>query len=328
MGFGDFDFICKKAPVPLCLLVGPYDEGGQGSGLMSTGIMPKCYARSIELANTMIFQVGSDFIHIATILILLIMIFNVRGKYTAIGRTEILDFFYLCITQTILALVIDSGVTAPGTASYAYFVSVQAGVASALCCCLMINGFLGFQLYEDGTKLSVWSLRFASAAAFALTFIIALFTFQGWGGGSLSPTNTTGLFIVMYILNAIFVVIYAISQLALSAFILRDPWPVGAIVLGLFFFIAGQVLLYGFSDTICVAVNHYVDGTFFATLCNLFSQMMVYKYWDMITKEDLEFSVSNKENAWEVKELLEDDRRYDNGSEYAGSTYALNSHQF
>lgn len=30
--------------------------------------------------------------------------------------------------------------------------------------------------------------------------------------------------------------------------------------------------------------------------------MMVYKYWDSITKEDLEFSVGTKQNNWEVKE--------------------------
>jgi hypothetical protein len=327
MGFGDFDFLCKKAPVPLCLLVGPYDDD-IGSGLSATGVMPKCYARSIELANTMIFQVGSDFIHIAAIIVLLIIIFNIRGKYTAIGRTEILDFFYLFIVQTVLSLVIDAGVTPPGSGSYAYFVAVQAGIASALCCCLMVNGFLGFQLYEDGTKTSVWSLRIASVCAFALTFVIALFTFQGWGGDSLSPTNTTALFVVMYILNAVFVLIYIGSQLVLSIFILRDVWPVGAIGLGVFFFVAGQVLFNALSDTVCINVKHYVDGTFFGTLCTLFTVMMVYKYWDMITKEDLEFSVSNKENAWEVKELLDDDRRYDNGSEYASSTYGLNSHPF
>lgn len=40
---------------------------------------------------------------------------------------------------------------------------------------------------------------------------------------------------------------------------------------------------------------------------------MVYKYWDSITKEDLEFSVGTRMNNWEVKELLpqgpEEDRR-------------------
>jgi len=36
----------------------------------------------------------------------------------------------------------------------------------------------------------------------------------------------------------------------------------------------------------------------------LLSVMMVYKYWDSITKEDLEFSVGSKAAVWEVKEPL------------------------
>jgi len=30
--------------------------------------------------------------------------------------------------------------------------------------------------------------------------------------------------------------------------------------------------------------------------------MMVYKYWDSITKEDLEFSVGKNQTVWEIKE--------------------------
>jgi hypothetical protein len=33
--------------------------------------------------------------------------------------------------------------------------------------------------------------------------------------------------------------------------------------------------------------------------------MMVYKYWDSITKEDLEFSVGGKANVWEIKDDYE-----------------------
>ena len=47
MGFGSFDFICEQAALPLCALVGT-----------KTGIEPICYARNIELANTLIFQAG------------------------------------------------------------------------------------------------------------------------------------------------------------------------------------------------------------------------------------------------------------------------------
>lgn len=48
MGFGSFDFICEQAALPLCALVGN-----------STGIEPICYARNVELANTLIFQAGN-----------------------------------------------------------------------------------------------------------------------------------------------------------------------------------------------------------------------------------------------------------------------------
>ena len=36
-------------------------------------------------------------------------------------------------------------------------------------------------------------------------------------------------------------------------------------------------------------------------LCMLLSVMMVYKYWDLIMKEDLEFSMGSTVAVWEVK---------------------------
>lgn len=326
MGFGSFEFICKKAPVPLCALVGPYDSNNAVLG--GVGVTTECFARSIELANTIIFQVGTAFVNLAALGVLLVIILNIRSKFTAIGRREILDFFLMFTVLVFLSLVVDSGVTPPRSTSYAWVVAVQSGLSSACCCALMINGLIGFQFYEDGTKKSVWGLRIASFLAFALTFVIAVLTFNEWTPSTFSHTNTTGLFVVLYVLNAFFVFVYIVSQLVLTAFVLRDPWAFGAVCLGSAFFIVGQVLLYGFSANICNNVKHYLDGLFFASMTNLFAAMMIYKYWDMITTEDLEFSVSNKESAWEVKELLEDDRRYDNGSEYAGSTYALNSHMY
>lgn len=54
--------------------------------------------------------------------------------------------------------------------------------------------------------------------------------------------------------------------------------------------------------------KHYIDGMFFGAICTLLGVMMVYKYWDSITKEDLEFSVGGKSNVWEIKDpLLNDD---------------------
>ncbi|BFZ64335.1 Chitin synthase, class 7 [Saitoella coloradoensis] len=316
MGFGDFTEICERAQLPLCSLVGG-----------SQGLEATCYARNIELANTMIFQVATDFVHLGALVMLAIMIFHVRQKYTAVGRKEILHFFFMFMALTILSLLLDAGVIPPSSPVYAYFVAIQCGLASATVWCLLINGFIGFQFAEDGTPASLWFLRSTSAASFTLTFVISLFTFQSWA--SFDNTKTMALFIVLYILNAVFLAIYSVLQVVLVLNTLEDRWPLGDLAFGVFFLIAGQVLLYAFSADICEGAQHYIDGLFLATLCNLLSVMMVYKYWDSLTKEDLEFSISTKATSWEVKELLPEDgyaapygSNY--GSEY-GSTHALNT---
>ncbi|KAF4631049.1 hypothetical protein G7Y89_g7082 [Cudoniella acicularis] len=303
MGFGDFNSICEQASVPLCSVVGYYS-----TVTTSVGIEADCFARNIELANTIIFQGAASFMHIVALTMTVIMILHVRSKFTAVGRKEIIAFFYLYMGLTFASLVLDSGVVPPGSSVYPYFVAVQNGLTSALCVCLLINGFVGFQLYEDGTTLSVWLIRTVSFAFFIITGLVSLATFKGWAG--LGPTSTIGLFVVLYLISGIALLIYVIMQIILVVNTLQDRWPLGDIAFGAFFLIIGQVIMYVFSNTICNAVQHYLDGLFFATICNLLAVMMVYKYWDSITREDLEFSVGTKQNNWEVKEpLMEDDRR-------------------
>lgn len=192
-----------------------------------------------------------------------------------IGRKEITSFFYIYMLLTFCSLCLDAGVIPPGSGPYPYFTAVQSGLTSALCVCLLINGFVGFQLYEDGTTLSIWLLRGVSLAFFIITFLVSLATFKSWAG--LGPTHTIGLFVVLYIVSGICLLVYVIMQIILVTRTLEDRWPLGDIAFGSFFFIIGQVILYVFSNTICNVVQHYLDGLFFATICNLLAVMMVYK---------------------------------------------------
>lgn len=194
------------------------------------------------------------------------------------GRKEIINCFYIYMLLTFISLCVDAGVVPPGSGPYPYFVAVQNGLSSALITCLMINGFVGFQLYEDGTPLSLWMLRLSCLVAFAISFLVSLATFKSWAG--LGPTNTVGLFVVLYLLNGVQLLIYLVMQIILVTQTLQDRWPLGDIAFGVFFFVLGQVILYAFSDKICDAVSHYVDGLFFATICNLLGVMMVYKVCD------------------------------------------------
>jgi hypothetical protein len=317
MGFGDFTTICEQASIPLCEMVGAITVIAG-----SHGIEADCYARPFGLANTIIFQGAASFMHIGALIMTVIMILHVRSKFTAVGRKEITLFFYIYMILTAVSLVLDAGVVPPGSGPYPYFVAAQNGCTSALCICLLVNGFVGFQIYEDGTTLSLWMLRGISLVFFILTFLVSLATFNSWAG--LGPTHTVGLFVVLYLVSGIALLIYAIMQVILVVNTLQDRWPLGDIAFGALFLIIGQVILYVFSNTICNAVQHYLDGLFFATICNLLAVMMVYKYWDSITREDLEFSVGTKQNNWEVKELLPDeDRRATvyNDSDYTSNMY-------
>ncbi|RYO64787.1 Chitin synthase export chaperone [Alternaria arborescens] len=317
MGFGDFQTICEKAPLPLCALVGHQDINN------GVGIQTECYARTVEIANTLIFETANDFMHILAMVMTVVMIIHVRSKFTAVGRKEITSFFYIYLFLTIISLVLDAGVAAPGSAAYPYFAAAQNGLVSALCTCLLINGFVGFQLYEDGTTLSVWLLRLSTLVMFIVGGAVNLLTFKGWAG--LNPGNPIAIFVVTYIVNAICLFVYAVSQIILVVGTLEDRWPLGDISFGIFFFVIGQVILYVFSDTICDQVQHYIDGLFFATICNLLAVMMVYKYWDSITREDLEFSVGVKQHNWEIKEPLD----YENkrGTMYQQSEYEPSLYQ-
>ena len=80
MAFGDFHSICEKTSIPLCALVGPPSPITGG-----TGIQASCFSRTVEVANTIIFQGANDFMHILALIMTVIMVFHVRSKFTAVG---------------------------------------------------------------------------------------------------------------------------------------------------------------------------------------------------------------------------------------------------
>ncbi|WFC98100.1 Chitin synthase, class 7 [Malassezia yamatoensis] len=179
-----------------------------------------------------------------------------------------------------------------------WITAIYIGLKTCIPWCLMLNGFVGFQFAEDGTALSLWTLRLSTLALWAVGFGVSVWTFG-------NVTNSqTGLWFFEFVWPILMVAIYIVSQVILITRTLDDFWAINDIVLGTLAFVAGIILMFGFNDQICSRVKHYIDGTFFITLCMLFAVMMVYKFWDDITKEDLEFSVGSKHSAWDTKEPL------------------------
>ncbi|KAG0173805.1 Chitin synthase, class 7 [Apophysomyces sp. BC1034] len=289
-----FNGICQTIALSLCPLIGQSD-----------GIEPVCYSRNVDLAGNLIFQPATLIIDIVAIIMAAIMIYHIRSKYTAVGRKEIVMFFYLYMVTVFLEMLLITGIIPTSSTVYPWFTAVHIGLISATFWCLLLNGFVGFQFAEDGTPLSLWSIRISSFIIFIVVGFISIATFQGIG--PFSYRSQGALWVFYFIINGAAFIVYVISQIILVVNTLDDRWPLGDILFGTAFFVVGQVLMYIFSVLICDQVKHYVDGLFFGTICTLLAVMMVYKYWDSITKEDLEFSVGSKQNVWEVKELLGED---------------------
>lgn len=185
----------------------------------------------------------------------------------------------------------------------------------------MLNGFVGFQFAEDGTSGSIWFMRVSTLVFWVIGFVISSGTFRGMGSLGPESSKQGGLWFFEIVFPLIMVLIYIVSQVILVLRTLNDLWPLNDITFGVLAFVAGLILMYGFNNQICERVRHYIDGTFFGALCMLFSVMIVYKYWDSITREDLEFSVGSKHAVWDSKEPFMP-MDYDNSSINHEGTYA------
>eukprot|EP00842_Homolaphlyctis_polyrhiza_P004855 jgi/Hompol1/5370/HPOL_001196-RA len=215
---------------------------------------------------------------------------------------EIVLFFYLYAATTVIDFFVLSGIIPAASQAFPYFVAIEMSLVMATLWSLFINGFVPFQWIEDGSPLSLWTLRLTSLAAFLLTFFISIGTFKGVAG--LAKATPTLLWIWYFAFGAAFVLIYIICQVVIVFTSLEDRWPLADISFGVFFFLAAQIMNFALSSRICDLAQHYVDGTFFGATATLLSVMMVYKFWDSITKEDLEFSVGGKSNNWEINDPL------------------------
>ncbi|KAK9763899.1 Chitin synthase, class 7 [Basidiobolus ranarum] len=225
------------------------------------------------------------------------MIYHIKTKYTAVGRKEMVIFFYLYLVTLVVDSVVSSGLVPSNTTAYLHLTSSHFALISAGIWCLLGNGFVGFQFAEDGTPMSIWTLRLSSLVVFASTYFLCYGTFTNLVS-FLDPVKPTLLWVGFFGFNAGALIIYLILQVILITNTLSDLWPLGDIIIGSLFFIAGQLGML-FSSSICTIMNHYLDGQFVASVFTLLTVMMIYKYWDSITKEDLEFHVGGKIHPWE-----------------------------
>lgn len=77
-------------------------------------------AFAVAIANALYcprYSTATLFVHVIALIMSLVMIFHIRSKYTAVGRKEILIFFYLYVIYTIFEMILFAGATL-GTDTY------------------------------------------------------------------------------------------------------------------------------------------------------------------------------------------------------------------
>ncbi|ORX64183.1 hypothetical protein K493DRAFT_327538 [Basidiobolus meristosporus CBS 931.73] len=285
---GHFNHICQTMSLPLCPLVGPVESR----------ILSSCMARNLDVGGYLIFNPGTLAVYIVVIIITGFIIYCTRTKYTAVGREEMLCFFYVYLITVFTEFLLISGFISLPSPAYPWFVGVQLGLISGSIWCLLLNGFVGFQFAEDGTAFSLWSIRISTALITLVVFILSIGTFKDWAPW-LNSQEPVLLWLIYYVLNGAALVLYFILQVVLILNTLVDRWPLGVIFMSAASFIGGQVLFNYFGSEVCELVSHYTDGLFFTVLATLFSVMMIYKYWDSLTNEDLEYSLDYQPGVWD-----------------------------
>lgn len=142
----------------------------------------------------------------------------------------------------------------------------------------------------------------------------------------MSPKSPMVLYILMFIFNGAALFLYVALQVFLVLSTLRDRWPLGMsshrcirhhcaplnhrselgdIFFGVLFFGLGLGSIFALSNQICQFAVHYIDGMFLGSTFILLSVMMVYKFWDSLTSEDLEFSVGGVPQIWHLQNTMD-----------------------
>lgn len=270
-----FDFICSRVSLPVCIALGSAE--------------PACVSRNISLGSHYIYEPSTLAIQLLAVFAVCIMLYYTKHKYTAVGRKEIAFFLYCYLWTCVVGVFLVSNIIPLSETLQKYLAAVHLSLIATTFWSLLVNGFVGFQWsVEDGTRKSMWFIRLTSLFVFAAYFLVSVCTFFEVAG--LSSEFPIVLYWALVALMIVSGACYFFTQVALISS-LGDCWPLGALLLALISAIWGCLFQMVFAISICDASQHYIDSMFLSEMCVLFAVMMIYKYWDILTKEDLEISL-------------------------------------
>ncbi|KAL7754290.1 hypothetical protein RI367_000271 [Sorochytrium milnesiophthora] len=279
--FGQFLTICKSASViPVCqLFVDRTDK--------------ICSLNGLDLGAVRILDLGDILACLLSICMLLYVAYRTHSKFAAVGRAEmnIFTFFYMLLLISQIISVGGWVSTSPAKFRpiYQWVTIIHVGLITATSWVLFLNGFVGFQLVEDGTPLSIYGIFMSAIVVFLGTGYIAADTMLGWTTKFVPGANLVSipLYALNFVVPGALLLLYVIIQVFLVTCNLSQRKPLLWLLLAVFLFAAAQAFTFFFSTMICKGAQ-YIDGKLFSTLLTLGAYISVFKYWSSITEDEWE----------------------------------------
>lgn len=158
----------------------------------------------------------------------------------------------------------------------------------------MLNAFIGYQIIDDGTPLSLFLICASAVVLFIGTGYITLDTGFKWTGhfdSSLDgPPSGSNRSIALYVLYQLAPLVFLVAYFVLEAYlvlgVLGETRPLLYLTTAAILFAVGQVFNYVVSPHICNGTHGKIDGALFETLFTLLSVVMVWVFWSSITEDD------------------------------------------
>jgi hypothetical protein len=211
-------------------------------------------------------------------------------KAAAVGRREMQLFLLGFIVIEICEIFTVGGFPLDNTVRKG-FTAVHLATITATSWILLMNAFVGYQLLDDGTPLSIALIGGTSLALFIGTGYVALdtaFNFTGyWQDESFGPLHrNVALYVLYQLAPLVFLFLFFVLESVLVLRVLGERKPMVYLAAAALLFAIGQIFQYVISVHLCNAADGKINGAFFETFFTLLSVVAIFVFWSSITEDD------------------------------------------
>ena len=280
--FGDFNVLCQRTSLPFCKAF--------------TTVTRTCTMVNITGSAANVSDLGEVIATFLAFLGTLIIAYRTHTKYAAVGRIEmnLMNLFYG------LLLLLDIVLNILGS-NRGFIGSLYAGVLTGFFWILFLNGFVGYQVVEDGSALSVWGILLSTSL---FSFLGGYFTF-GVSIGNIAmfgpaKTNSPALFGILLIWPIVSMSLYVLLMTVLVVKQLSQRKPMLYLSLSIALAILSFIFTIRVSDQLCMGTRSndqkgalpgqtlgYLTGAPFGVFFGFLAYGLLFKFWFAITEGTL-----------------------------------------